>query len=74
MHVHVRVSPGAWNASEQTGHISPTRSFVLLNAAHLSQQRPAEIDKRWAKAPLNGLRGGGVPLATASEQLAHTLR
>lgn len=52
--VHIRVSPGAWNASEQTGHISPTRSFVLLNAAHLSQLRPAEVDKRWAKAPLNG--------------------
>lgn len=54
MRAHVRVSPGAWNASEQTGHISATRPFVLLNAAHLSQQRQAEVDKRWAKAPLDG--------------------
>lgn len=44
----VCASPGARNASGQTGNISLIWSFVLLNAAHLSQQR-----KAWRAANVN---------------------
>ncbi|MEQ2311248.1 hypothetical protein AMECASPLE_017912 [Ameca splendens] len=40
-------SPGAWNASGQTGNNSLIRPFVFLTAAHLSEQGKLRDDARY---------------------------